>query len=96
MKQENNECSVEMSLAYTHHLKLQSHAKHTQPFVKHTTDKYLIAFQVQFIWRHYSKQEDHQLVGQAKRSATKIRSKAVGGGILEAFSQTSMNADRRS
>ena len=36
-------------------------------------------------------QEAHQLVGQAKRRATTIRSKAVGGGILDGpFSLTSI------
>ena len=42
-------------------------------------------------------QEAHQLVGQAKGRATQIRSKAVGGSILDGpFSQTSVIADRRS
>ena len=31
------------------------------------------------------KQETHQLVGQAKRRATKIRPQAVGGGIFGRF-----------
>ena len=31
------------------------------------------------------KQEPHQLVVQAKHSASKIRLKAVGGGILDRF-----------
>ena len=31
-------------------------------------------------------QEAHQLVGQAKRRVTKIRSIAVGGGIFDPFS----------
>ena len=31
------------------------------------------------------KQDAHQLVGQAKRRTTKIRHKAVGGGIFDCF-----------
>ena len=45
-----------------------------------------------WIWHHdllpvgsYSEQEAHQLVGQAKCSATKFRQKAVEGGILDRF-----------
>ena len=33
----------------------------------------------------YIKQETHQLVGQAKRRATKIRLESVGGGIFDSF-----------
>ena len=49
------------------------------------------------VTRVKQQQEAHQLVGQAIRHATKIRSKAVGGGILDGpFSRTSINANRRS
>ena len=40
------------------------------------------------------KQESHQLMGQGKRRATKIRPNAVGRGISAVF-RTSINADRK-
>ena len=39
------------------------------------------------------KQEAYQLVGQAKRRTTKIRQKAVGGGIFDRFVRPVKNAD---
>ena len=41
-----------------------------------------------------SEQEAHQLLGQAKRLATKIQPKDVGDGIFGRFFRTSKNADR--